>query len=163
MTFDEFDDDDLATIRQQLEQLVQERGVPFAEIQVTQSLESSLLEATAIGTSDPFLDSTGNAAHRQIRISVTMFTESPETDRDVLWGRMSYSVETAHSDFFPVSDEYGDHITIQFNWEFDRETLEHRSAEVRDRGSLHCVSVLPNPQFVAFVECCSEVAEEWAP
>ena len=162
MTFNELSDDDLAHFQQQLEQRVQEQALPFGEIRVTRLPDSELLEATAVVVSDPFLDSSGNAAHRRIHMSVTMFTVSPETDREVLWGRLWYSVEKGHSNFFPVPDEYGDSVTIQFNWEFDRETLEPRAAEVRDRDSVHFASVLPNPHFAALIECCSEVAEDWA-
>jgi hypothetical protein len=162
MTFDELSNDDLALFQRQLEQLVQERSLPFGEIRVTQSPDSTLIEVTGVVVSDPFLDSFGNAAHRRIKVSVTMFADSPESDREVLWGRMWYSVEKGHSNFFPVPDEYGETVTIRFNWEFDRETLEPSAAEVRDRESVHYVSVLPNENFVAFIKCCSEVAEEWA-
>src|SRR5207244_1212388 len=101
MTFDELSHDDLAQLQQQLEQRVQGQALPFSTIRVTRSPDSELLEVTAVVVSDPFLDSSGNAAHRHIHVSVTMFTVSPETDREVLWGRMWYSVEKGHSNFFP--------------------------------------------------------------
>jgi hypothetical protein len=162
MTFDKLSDDDLAHFRRQLQRRVQDQALPFGEIQVTRLPDSELLEVTAVVVCDPFLDSSGNAAHRHIRVGVTVFAVSPETDREVLLGKMSYSVEKEHSNFFPVPEDYGDHVTIHFNWEFDRETLESRSAEIRDRESVHYASVLPNPDFAAFIECCSKVAEEWA-
>ena len=162
MTFNELGETDLKMIQQGLEEQVRERNLSIGDISVTQSPETRLLEVTAVVRSDLFLHSSGNAPHRQIRVSVTMFTENPETERDVLWGRIWYSVEREHSNFFPVPDEYGDDVTIQFNWEFDRETLAHGAAEARERGSVHYVSVLPNAQFTGFVRCCSEVVEQWA-
>jgi hypothetical protein len=162
MTFDELNDADLRMIQRALEQQVREQNLLLDHISVTQSAETRLLEATAIVLSDPYLESSGNAAHRRIRVSVTMFTESPETERDVLWGRIWYSVDRDHSNFFPVPKEYGEAVTVQFNWEFDRKTRAHGPAEVRDRDSLHYVSVRPNEQLTGFVNCCADVVEQWA-
>ena len=161
MTFDELNDVDLLRIQRELEQKVHERGLAFGKIAVKQSAETGSIEATALVLSDPFLESAPYAVHHRILVEVTMFIESQETDRQVLWGRIWYSVEREHSYFFPVPKEYGDHVTIHFNWEFDRETLQHGVGEVRDRDSVHFVSVLPNEQLKGFVECCSDVAERW--
>lgn len=162
MPFEAVDDKDLATIRDQLEAAVRDRGLPLSEIAVKLDAEAGLLEVAAKLLSDPLLNDSGNAAHRTTTLAVRLFCDSEDTGREALWGRIRYSVSRDHANFFPVPAEYGDDVAIEFGWQFDRETLKSGAAEVRDRGSLHYVSVLPNDQLVGFVECCSEIGERAA-
>lgn len=162
MTFDEFDDSAIEMIRNELEEQTHLRSLQLDRILVSQCLRTGLLDITAIALSDPFLESSGNWKQRCIRFLVRVFTDSEETESEVLWGRVEYSVDREHANFFPVPEEYGKHVTIVFGWEFDRKTLEYRAASVKDRDILHYVSVLPNDDLVAFIECCSQVAERWA-
>jgi hypothetical protein len=162
MTFNEFSDSEIEMIRNQLAEEIARRGMQIDEILVSQCVRTGLLDISAVALTDPYLETSGNWAHRRIRFEVTVFTDSEETECEVLCGRVEYSVDREHSNFFPVLEEYGERVTIVFGWEFDRNTLEHRAASVTDRDMLHYVSVLPNQDFIDFIRCCSEVVEQWA-
>lgn len=159
MNFDDMSDEALATLRNRLVSEVVDRNLQLTDIDVAFLPEQKVLEVTAKVACDPLLDSAGNASHRRINIAVRMFTESEDTGRETIWGRISYSVEKDYSNFFPVPEEYGEEVKVEFNWEFDRETLEHGAAELRDCDRVHYVSALPNQQLVTFVTCCSETVE----
>ena len=90
------------------------------------------------------------------------FVISPDDDSEVVWGQLTYSVPKDRSHFFPVPEEYGDHVTIEYGWEYDRKTLEiHGPAQVRDVDRMHYISVLPNPNFASFIEACARISEGW--
>jgi hypothetical protein len=164
VTFNDFDDDDLATIQSELTELAGERGVPFGEIQVVQDFESGQLEMKAVVQSDPLLDDGANAEHRRTIVRVTVFTDSlksDDSDGDSIWVEQVYAIPSKHANFFPVPEEYGDTVRIGFHWELDRETLTPRCCGINDLLRLHYVSVMPNEDLLAFIECCSEVAEGW--
>ena len=93
---------------------------------------------------------------------VKTFVISPDDDSEVVWGQLTYSVPKDRSHFFPVPEEYGDHVTIEYGWEYDRKTLEiHGPAQVRDVDRMHYISVLPNPNFASFIEACARISEGW--
>lgn len=161
MCLDNISDAALARLRDRLVRAVIERDLQITDIHVGIVPKESLLEVTGEVVSDPLLNSAGNALHRRISIAVRMFSESENTGKEVIWGRIRYSVERDFSNFFPVPEEYGEEVKIEFNWEFDRETLEHGAAELRDCNRLHYVSVRPNNQLTEFVQCCSAVVEQW--
>ncbi len=163
--FHALDDNDLTTIQSELTKLAGERGVPFGEIQVVQSSETSLLEMKAVVQSDPLLDDGRNAEHRRTTVSVTVFTDgltNDDAEGDSIWVEQTFDLASEHANFFPVPDEYGDTVKIGFHWELDRETLVVRCCGINDQLKLHYVSVMPNEDLLAFIECCSEVGERWA-
>jgi hypothetical protein len=162
MTFGNLGATQLRAFQGELETEVRRLELPLAEIRVQCLDDQSVIEAIASVVSDRWLNSAGNAAHRTIRVAARMFLESELDDREIIWGKIVYSVPRDHSNFFPVPEEYGTEVTLEFNWEFDRETLQVGAAELRDCLRLHLVSVLPNDTMTGFIECCSVVGERWA-
>jgi hypothetical protein len=113
----------------------------------------------AIVTVDPAL-SGGNVAHREITILVRLFTLGEDEDQPVISASIQYAVAKEFSNFFPVPAEYGQQVRVGFSWEFDRYTLKFGAAELRDRESVHFVSVSPNDYLIEFVRCCSSCVEQ---
>lgn len=122
MTFEDFDDSEIEMIRNEIEEQTHLRSLQLDRIQVSQCLRTGLLDITANAISDPFLESFGTWDHRCIRFQVRVFTDSEDTESEVLWGRVEYTVDREHANFFPVPEEYGKHVTIVFGWEFDRKS-----------------------------------------
>lgn len=162
MTFHDLSDTERRAFQAELETEVRELELPLTDIRVQCLYDQSVIEATAIIVSDRWLNSAGNAAHRTIRVAARMFLESELDDREIIGGQIVYSVPRDHGNFSPVPEEYGPEVTLEFNWEFDRETLQVGAAELRDCRRLHYISVLPNDIVTGFINCCSAVCERWA-
>lgn len=154
----DFDQGTLDQMRAEMVQEVSDSGVVCGSPELSES-QQGYLEFCASLFRDDALDSI--PPRQQATVVIRGYLVSEETDRPVIWGSIRYSVSCDHSRFFPVPAEYGNEISIQFGWEFDAETLQPSYADVRERDSIHYVSVLPSAEVCSLVRCFSSVLNRW--
>jgi hypothetical protein len=160
MSFDHLTSNDVASIQRELVTAVSDRCLPLTSVKVCLDDANEEVQVHATVTVDPAL-SGGNATHSEITILVRLFTLGEDDDQPVILASIRYAVAKEFSNFFPVPAEYGQQVSVWFSWEFDRYTLTFGAAELRDRESVHFVSVSPNDYLIEFVKCCSESLEPY--
>ncbi len=158
MSFDHLISTDLNTIQRELVTACNDRCLPLTTIQLCLDDSNDEVRVQATVTVDPAL-SGGNAAHREIPILVRLLTLGEDEDQPVILASIRYTVAKEFSNFYPVPVEYGEQVSVWFSWEFDRYTLKFGAAELRDRESVHFVSVSPNDYLIEFVKCCAMCVE----
>jgi len=155
MSFEHLTPTDLETMQRELVTTVSDRCLPLTSIQVCLDDACHDVEVQATVTVDPALPG-GNADHREITILVRLYSPGEDDGRPVILASICYSVAKDFSNFYPVPAEYGEHVSVCFSWEFDWYTLKFGAAELRDRESVHFVSVSPSDYLIEFVKCCSK-------
>lgn len=153
-----FDQDDLDQMQAEMSEELSNSGIECGSITLTES-HSGCVEFRANLLRDGSLDSIPQ--HQQATVVLRGYLTSEEADRAVIWGSIRYSVSRDRSRFFPVPVEYGDEISIEFGWEFDAQTLQPSYADVRERASIHYVSVLPSAEVCSLVRYFSNILNRW--
>ena len=155
-------DEDLEEMKRELQEDLQMRGIHVTDLSVSAPAEFNHIEATGTLVQDRRLPKIpGQTCDRRISFTISGLVESPDTGQQVYWGELNYSVPSGQSFFSPVSPEYGSEIAIRFGWEFDPKTFQPSYADVRERKSIHYVSVLPSEELSVAVQCFASVLNSW--
>ena len=150
----EWDSSDLDAFAKAVSFSSSRRNITLSSVQVRQrQLDPEVIEVRA---GLPNLESD----LRTERIEVHFPCYSEEWDCAVLWARLIVSVPSEDSYYFPVPERYGEQVELEFNWEFDPETLECGPACIRDKDCVHYAPVLPDERLQWFVECVRDAAAE---
>lgn len=159
---DNLSEDDLSELKSSISDELWSAKIKFRDLVVAE-FESEGIEATVVLLSDnlrPELAS--HFPNRKSRLLVRGPMESSDNEgQQVYWGQATFSVAKEHSHFLPVPDEYGDDVSISFGWEFDAESLEPSYADVRERNSIHFVSVLPSFEMQKFVRSVADATKRY--
>lgn len=159
---DELSEDELSEIKSSISDELWSATIKFRDLVVAEYGNDGI-EATVVLLSDnlrPELAS--HFPNRKSRLLVRGPMESSDkAGQQVYWGQAMFSVAKEHSFFIPVPEEYGDMVSISFGWEFDAESLEPSYADVRERNSIHFVSVLPSFEMQKFVRCVADAMKRY--
>lgn len=159
---DDFSEDELSKLKSSISDELWSATIKFRDLEVA-DCENEGIEATVVLLSDnlqPELAS--HFPNRKSRLLVRGPMESSDKlGQQVYWGQATFSVAKDHSHFIPVPEEYGNNISISFGWEFDAESLEPSYADVRERNSIHFVSVLPSFEMQKFVRCVADAMKRY--
>jgi len=138
------DGEALEQLRTDVAAAVERAGITCDALQLSAGLDECV-EIRMTLPADPMLPAVpGRTCDRRRNLLVRAVVESEDSGRPVVWCEVEYSVGRGSSFFSPVPAEYGDRVSIRFGWEFDLPSLTPGYADVRDRQSVHYVSVLPS-------------------